>query len=412
MNVAGVYRGAAGRIKEALRFRNLPWTMLLVALASMIFSVAMAQTAVIAAGIAWVVNLLRGETKPVKMNIIVIAYLAFIAARILSVATSINPSGSARILYTEIPFNILFFIALTELRLPDTKRMETIFTVIFWAAILSTAIGVAKAIAFGETRISSTTSGYYTLGMFLCLALLIVFTIGAAPKLNRPGWLWMLGCITIAMGLLLTQNRLHWATATILALAVGLVRHRRSLLILVPAVFALIVISPQLVNRFQEQGGISSDASGRDIIFKGALTIADDRPLTGFGPRTFREVFPLIDRLRDTHVASWHNDYMQVYFDSGLLALLPFLLIVAMSLWWSWKTARLLGRQHPMSGVNLAIGIGLLAFALAGGMIDTLLSIPYRILLAAAVLMHQNAGLIEYPVDDSWQTALRNSRGW
>ncbi|MCX7612302.1 MAG: O-antigen ligase family protein, partial [Ignavibacterium sp.] len=70
--------------------------------------------------------------------------------------------------------------------------------------------------------------------------------------------------------------------------------------------------------------------SDRDIIWQGAYKIAFEKPVLGFGPRTFSEVFPHKEKFNDKGVGGWHNDFLQIYFESGIIGLLSFILLIYM----------------------------------------------------------------------------------
>src|SRR3989304_5017234 len=68
--------------------------------------------------------------------------------------------------------------------------------------------------------------------------------------------------------------------------------------------------------------------SDRDILYKAAAELAWEHPVLGFGPRTFKEIFPLKDELTDKGVGGWHNELLQVYFESGLAGLLAYIILM------------------------------------------------------------------------------------
>ena len=131
---------------------------------------------------------------------------------------------------------------------------------------------------------------------------------------------------------------------------------------------------------------------GRDTIWRGALMLIGEHPFVGFGPRTFLSVFPLFDQMTVRGVSSWHNDYLQVYMESGLLGLLPLM-------WLVWtvikESRRSLG--DPSLPVNTrrliqALTLSLGTLFLISGMLETLMGITFRTVLALfAVVVSQKA---------------------
>ena len=70
--------------------------------------------------------------------------------------------------------------------------------------------------------------------------------------------------------------------------------------------------------------------SDRDILLLNAkeIFLEFEHPLLGYGPRTFTNVFSKRDLLADKGVGSWHNDYIQIYMESGFLGLISYLALI------------------------------------------------------------------------------------
>ncbi|RPI65244.1 MAG: O-antigen ligase family protein [Ignavibacteriales bacterium] len=69
--------------------------------------------------------------------------------------------------------------------------------------------------------------------------------------------------------------------------------------------------------------------SDRDIIYKGAGEILWEHPFLGYGPRTFKEIFPFREEFSDKGISGWHNHILQVYFESGLIGLAVYIYFFA-----------------------------------------------------------------------------------
>lgn len=387
MHRASAVRTIVSRVREAFSPDRAVWTLLLCTLASLIFSIAVAQAALLLCVLAWIARGARRRSLGFRMDALAWAFIAFAGARVVSVFTSVDVASSARILRTEIPFMLLFFAARAELEQATPARITALLRVLFWSAAAATLVALVKFGIDQQPRISSTTAGYYTLGGYLCAVLAVVLAAGHQREVHGPRWLWMGVCVFLLIGILMTQNRLHWVTAGLVIAAVGLARERWLLAVGVLAGAGAFLLSSELAGRMNDLVHLSGNMSGRDVIWRGARMLAFERPVTGFGPQTFREVFPLLDIMPDKGVASWHNDYLQVYMDSGLLGLFPFLAVLWLGLRRVVITARTIGRAHPLARLNMAVGAGLLVFALAGGMLDALLSMLYRVLLALALAL-------------------------
>ncbi|MDT8324761.1 MAG: O-antigen ligase family protein, partial [Bacteroidota bacterium] len=316
------------------------WSAVTVALGMLIFSIAIAQAAVLVAGLLWGYALLRGRRCAHWRSPLLLPYSLFVLARIAAIPLSIDPAASADAFRTEIFFYVLFYVLLCTLDAHREDRLRTLLLLLFVAGLVATGVAFVKYALGVDERLTSTTAGYYTLGLFLTVLFAMAFALGRRRDIFPDRTAWLALCALLLLGLLFTFNRMHWVVAAIAALVVGLLRERRILAVLaVAGVLALIAVEP-LQQRFLQLLSAGDHMSGRDVIWRGAFMLIDERPLTGFGLRTFHQVFPLFDQAPDKGIGSWHNDYLQVYMDSGLLALLPFIAILAVAGFMGWRNHR------------------------------------------------------------------------
>ena len=136
--------------------------------------------------------------------------------------------------------------------------------------------------------------------------------------------------------------------------------------------------------------------SDRNIIIKGAEDLAFNHPLLGYGPRSFHQIFPYVNQLADKRIGSWHNDFIQVYFESGILGLISFCVLIISILWYSFKYY--LSEKINLDNKNISFGIflavmALVLSALTAGFIDSpVLSIEFAFfvsLLPAVIRLPQ-----------------------
>ncbi|MDH7516542.1 MAG: O-antigen ligase family protein [Bacteroidota bacterium] len=374
------------------------WYAVLAVSLTLIFSTAAAQAAALIAVMAWVWLAVHGKTAfPPKR--IAIPFLAFYLARAVSVLWSVVPAESVHILRTETVFALYFFAVHGAVARDPEKRLPVVVRLLVWTGVLAALIGATKAFAFGQARISSTTSGYYTLGMYLCLSLIAVLALGPSREIvpvrlqyrflawvPAPAW-WGIACTVLLVGVILTENRLHWALAAAAVFGYSVSRRRLVAPALAIMAIAVSLLFPSVFERVARRTASPSVMSGRDVIWGAAWSMAGERPLTGFGPRSFRAVFPAFDRLEDKGVSSWHNDFIQVYMDSGAPALLAFLAMVAAGLWLSATSRTRHPRGDPLSPYPAAVLGMLAAFALASGVLDVILSLAYFTALAIAATL-------------------------
>lgn len=102
----------------------------------------------------------------------------------------------------------------------------------------------------------------------------------------------------------------------------------------------------------------------RDDVFRYALPLAEERPLTGQGAGSFESVFPKYpgEDIRG-HFDHAHNDYLQFFIEYGLIGSLPLLAFVLLAL---WRALQALWRRDSLyrSGVGLGAAIGIVALAI------------------------------------------------
>jgi O-antigen ligase len=364
-------------------FRGRPfdvavWIAVVTALGALIFSIAIAQAAVLIAGLLWLYGMFREPGLRPRGSPLLWAYTAFVAARSLAIATSVDPLASLDALRTEIPFHVFFFVVYSTFDPERQDRMLLLIRLLILAAVVATIIGFFRYAIGMDERLASTTAGYYSLGMFLASVFTVVFAMGRRRDIFPNRMVWIAVCLLLLIGLLFTFNRMHWLIAGLAALIIGLTRERRILLFLaILAAIALLSVAP-LQERFLQLLDAGGNMSGRDVLWRGAWMIAGDHPFTGFGLRTFPQVFPLFDQMPDKGVGSWHNDYLQVYMDSGMIALIPLLVVLILVCTLACRALRRWPANTLQYDLAYALSVMLIGFALAGGMLDSLLSILFR----------------------------------
>lgn len=133
----------------------------------------------------------------------------------------------------------------------------------------------------------------------------------------------------------------------------------------------------------------------RDDVFRYAIPLAQDRPLTGQGAGSFESVFPKYPgadiRLHFDHA---HNDYLQFFIEYGALGCVPLLGFVLLAL---WRALQALWRRESLyrSGVGFGAAMGIIALAIHS-VTDFNLQIPANaatlvVLCAIAVLANQHS---------------------
>lgn len=359
---------------------RLIWYATILLIGSVIFSTALMHTAAVALMVLWVAAMISRRRILIRYTPFTIPYLAFVIARILAIPLSIDPATSAEAFRTEIVFYLLFFVFSGTIDLNRPRETKFLLQLIVWTGVIAAVVGTAKVLLGFSERAASTSSGFYTLGLYLCVALPLILCTGS--EVVRQRWQWILASAIVMLGIVFTYDRIHWAGMFIVILVAGVIWERRLLVIILGAGAALVAFVPSVHTRLMETIHILSYTSGRDVIWRGALMILDQHPVFGFGLRTFHLIFPLQAELPDQHVGSWHNDILQVYMESGLVGTLAFVSIFVTVAFVAARRlrAKAVPQEHLRTSAALLTASGVVF--VVGGFLDTHVGIILKFMLA------------------------------
>jgi O-antigen ligase len=296
------------------------WYLMLVFTASMMFSIALAQISVGIMTALWLVKLTTRHDAKFVRTALDIPYLAFVSARLLSILFSSHLEVSLDALYKEILFYIVFFLFTNTIDVTNNKRMITLLRLLFVCAVIAAVYGTAKYLLGYADRASSSTGGYYTLGVFLLAVTSLVLVLGQNKSFFPKRSLWIIGCLLCTIGIFFTFNRIHWIAISLIIIAISIIWQRRILYVFL-VLIGIMLVDPTIRIRMYETIFLFSHMSERDVLWKTALNLSVQHPLFGFGPRTFEVIFPNFDVLLDKGIRSWHNDYLEIFMESGLIGL-------------------------------------------------------------------------------------------
>ncbi len=377
------------------KFNNFVFWMILILLGGMIFSLFLAEAAIIILLFTYIFKSVKDKKLYYFKTPLDKAFLAFIIARLLSIIFSNNISASVESLNREIFFYSSFFLFTYFLKKEDEKSIIILFKVLIIAAVFSSLYGTSKVLLGLEERASSSTSSYSTLGMFLTVVFSITIGLGKNDKFFPNRIVWFITLLIIITGILFTFNRTHWGIVALISLFMIIIRERTFIVVAVALAGFIIVFAPTLSERFYQLIYFHQHLSDRDIIWKGAYILMFDHPILGFGTRTFREIFPLLESLQDARISSWHSDYLQMYFESGIIGLGAFLW-VTFSI---YKNGIIVIKNKLSSDFNrdllFAVLLGITSLyltAFVGGFIlDPILTLLFQFLVAVIGVIYVKA---------------------
>ena len=354
--------------------RRIAWIFLaLLAVAGML-STAIVQTSSIAIIILFGSAVIRGRSSFSASNTLIdLALFFLVIARIISVLFSIDQDASVLTFRVEIPFYLLLFAALWLFRGMDDASLRFIIRLLVVGALLASLIGIVIYATGIHHRARSITSGYYTLGMYLTAIFGLLIGLGPHKDYFRSPVLWYGSLLVLAVGILFTFNRVHWVILGVLIVIMGIYRDRKLLAGFAIVVALAFLFSEPLQERILTLLAPSSSMSDRDVLWREGMKLIGDRPLTGFGTRTFEAIFPEVPEAIDPGVGSWHNDMLQIYLESGFVALIGYFFMMVIPLWLVLQRIIQKGRDVDPQ----LIGVGLLVFAVfLGGLAGIFFSDP------------------------------------
>ncbi len=221
-------------------------------------------------------------------------------------------------------------------------RFEQIW---FWAAVVAAAVGVIKfgiglesriGPPFGATRPNLGNPDQPPLGSYSLLAKYLVMTIlffGSRLLLEthfRQIWDKIFGTAILGLGLLLTFSRSCWLTiATVGGLLTFWFNRRIFVVLFLLGSLALIVL-PYGRDRIVQTFGSKDWLSGRDVVWSIAYEKIEGHLLVGHGLGSFKSLVTIEDRNRlpDKYIGDWHNQFVQLIMESGLIGLSAFLWLI------------------------------------------------------------------------------------
>ncbi len=363
-----------------------------------IFSTALVQTLVVTLTVVVCSGLVSVGSPVFRRTPLDAPFLVFILARVVSVFFSRDPAQSLPALHLEFFFYIVFFLVTQSAWQGGAAATWALTTLLLCAGMAAGLIGVLKVLLFEAPRGLSTTAGPYTLGAYLCPVLALALLLPPRRGTRITEVVRSFGSLVLCLGIICTLDRLHWVAMTLVLLGAGLLTRRRMSFILLCAVGAAFVLLPQVRFRVVQASDSGALLTGRDVLWRGASMLLSSHPIVGFGPRTFTEIFPLPDLLPIRGVGSWHNDYLQVYMESGLLALVPLLWLIAATYRQGWRLLHSAAVPEEVRTLALALLAALSVTFLFGGMRDTLVGIEFRVLLGLFALLASSIGSGGNPV--------------
>ncbi len=342
-----------------------------------LFATSMSYFGLLTVTVFFLLYVRAGGWPRLRLTALDVPIAAFLLVRILSTLTSVSPLASWKGL--EKSGLLLAYYPLAHMALSRSRRLAGVY-IFLGAAVAAAAAGLFDFGAGAVERVVSPAGGYTTFAEILAVALCL-FTAGAvfAPDGRARTWVAVAAFLPFA-ALILTFCRGQWVALAAGVGIIGAARNRRvwSLLLVLTvgaAVAAYLLPAGVASGRFSL--GDEAFENYRDILWKGGLAVIFDRPLTGFGPETLKVVFPYQTRFYSpvAGVIGWHNDYMRLVIESGLLGAAAALWMVVASARAAWRAFRREGEEPRVRALALGL-VAATAAVLVSGLVGDVVADP------------------------------------
>jgi O-antigen ligase len=356
---------------------RLPYYLAMAVVSSFLLSLFLLQLFAGLLVLAWLFESNKNKFKAI--DTISYIFIVFVLIRILSTLFSNYPDSSNQIYYKDSLFFLSFFAFGYYLKVFDESKLRTIYYALVIAAIFVACIGLTKFLTGNVERAQSFTSGYSTFSSYLVSSIGFALILFRLIKAKQQKILLAAGIVLMLSGIVTSLGRANIVIA-ILIFIIGIVVIKIKARYAITIVLLTIGISWfafQLnVKEINQRIEIPVQLSDRDILLETAMELfmKFEKPIIGYGPRTFHDVFTNREQLSDKGVGSWHNDFIQVYFESGFLGLATFFVIIFFPLIKALKClkdCRLSeDRKYILIGAVLGL-VGLVLSALTAGFINS-----------------------------------------
>ena len=286
----------------------------------------------LAAGILFVLWLFeKHEQRKKSFDIILKFIVVFGLVRLISIFLSEYPQSSYESFYKEGLFYTSAAAIPFYLKTLDKKSILTLMLAFIIGAAVMSLVGSTRYFLNQVERAQAFTSSYAVFSSYLLAAFSVALFYPKKIKSNSQILLWSAVYIIILIGIVTSLGRANIAIALLILVSAILFKQIPLKQIIVLGIFFLIGALIYIYNppaSMEQRVENITQLSDRDIIWQGAKEISLNHPLLGYGPRTFHEVFPFKERFADKGIGGWHNDFLQIYFESGIAGVISFIVLL------------------------------------------------------------------------------------
>lgn len=318
-----------------------PHFLMLATVSSFLLSLVLLQFFLGLLVILWLTE--KNSEKKKAFDKVGLLILIFLTVRILSVIFSEYPELSVELLYKDALFYLGFFAMNFYFKAFKAEQVRKTVLVFSIASSVVAVIGLLQFNLSIVERAQSFSSGYSTFSSYLLAGFAVTLSSRLLYQNKLKLIYWVIASSVILAGIVTSLGRVNIVIAVIIFLSVLIIKRYDIKSVLLIIILSTIISFISFQNNFiQVSQRVEAPAylSDRDILLNAAKELAFEKPLLGFGPRTFDKVFTYRDQLADKGVGSWHNDFIQVYLESGAIGLFAFVFLIIIPLYISFKKLR------------------------------------------------------------------------
>ncbi len=366
--------------------KNIIFYLVIAGICSFLLSLFLLEVFFAALSIMWLLESI--ENKKRAFDVFTSLIIIFGLIRIVSIFFSQYPSVSYQSFYKDALFYLSFFSLSFYLKAVGKEKIRLI---LYWFLIAAVIISITGLFLFNLNlveRTQSFTAGYATFSSYL-VAALGLFLVFHEENNERLRSIFIISGIALILTAIITSmGRTNiFISGVLFFAALFLRKFKLSFAFIIVLITILLSLFSFNNNRVEVTNRVDNptDLSDRNVLLEGAKLLALSHPVLGFGPRTFHQIFPLKNKLADKGIGSWHNDFIQVYFESGVLGLFSFLLIIFSVYYYGIKLLRRnINNTDSKIILSTLFGFsGLVLSALTAGFIDSpILSILFAFFIS------------------------------
>ena len=274
----------------------------------------------------------KNSEKRKAIDKIIVLIVIYGLVRMIAIVFSEFPSVSVQTFYKEGLFFLSIFSLGFYLKVFGEKKRRQIIYFFIAGAALNSIIGLIRFNLGFVERAQSFSSGYTVFSVYLLAAFGVAIILSDISEIKqRYFYLHLILTAVILAGIVSSLGRADIAAAILILLAGIFLKRIKIRQVLLICLGAVIIASISFFNNSTEatqRVEAPTQLSDRDVLYKGAAELIRKHPLLGYGPRTFKEISPLKDELIDKGVGGWHNELLQVYFESGFAGLTAYLALM------------------------------------------------------------------------------------